>query len=91
MLIDEAVITRRLLLPTVRMDVLVGNSPGDAVLTSSQSGQAALRLSKARCDVVSVVFCDRMVLTRESNTLRSLWTSGPSPLGAAEYLVCTLA
>eukprot|EP00976_Prorocentrum_cordatum_P042695 866024-Prorocentrum_minimum.AAC.1 len=40
--------------------------------TSSQVGKAALREAKARWELMSVVFCERMVPTKESNTVRRL-------------------
>ena len=36
--------------------------------TSSHVGSAALRRLKARCELVSVVFCERIVPTSESST-----------------------
>lgn len=53
-------------------------------LTSSQLGKADLREAKALWELVSVVFCDSMVLTRPSNTL-SFRAGDSSPSGGSDF------
>mmetsp|Transcript_9366 Transcript_9366/g.42647 ORF Transcript_9366/g.42647 Transcript_9366/m.42647 type:complete len:327 (+) Transcript_9366:392-1372(+) len=53
---------------------------GFAVRTASHVGNRCLRMANARCELVSVVFCERIVPTRESSTV-FLGTKGASPSG----------
>ena len=54
--------------------------PEGAPRTSSQVGKASFKLAKALCEVVSVVFCDKMVLAYNRHTVSvkpRFKTSGP--------------
>ena len=72
----------RLTLTSARPPHLMASSTfaGFAVRTCSQVGNRCLRMANARWELVSVVFCERIVPTNESSTV-FLGTNGASPSG----------